>query len=199
MVEDKKTVSASIPPPPRLTGDAQTDNLSLMHWVNDFHRIAIVQGGLVQRAEHLAAQPEGQDSEAVREPVMNAVRAHFRAEFLNRLDDIIIFDPLTQDDILKIVDKMMSEIEGRVGELGVKVELSDAAREWLAKEGFDRMYGARPLKRAIQRYVENELSKRILSGGRGKGDLVKVDAGESGLTFDAQRQEEPEPVPVEVE
>jgi len=58
MVEDKKTVSASIPPPPRLTGDAQTDNLSLMHWVNDFHRIAIVQGGLVQRAEHLAAQEE---------------------------------------------------------------------------------------------------------------------------------------------
>jgi ATP-dependent Clp protease ATP-binding subunit ClpC len=138
-------------------------------------------------------------SAKLRANVEDALKRAFRPEFLNRLDDIIIFDPLTQEDILKIVDKMVREIEGRVGELGVKVELTAAAREWLAKEGFDRMYGARPLKRAIQRYVENELSKRILGGQLGKGDLVKVDSTGPGLTFEAEKQPARRSEPVTVE
>ena len=127
--------------------------------------------------------------------VEDALKRAFRPEFLNRIDDIIIFDPLTRDDTLKIVGKLIGEVQARVSELGVTVESTDAAREWLAKEGFDRMYGARPLRRAIQRYVENELSKRILGGNLERGSVVKIDAGEGGLTFDTVSGQAPEVSP----
>ncbi len=114
----------------------------------------------------------------------DALKRAFRPEFLNRIDDVIIFDPLTPDDTLMIVGKLMGEVQARVSELGVTIEITDSAKEWLAKEGFDRMYGARPLRRAIQRYVENELSKRILGGQLERGSTVTIGGGEAGLTFD---------------
>ncbi|MSQ08453.1 MAG: AAA family ATPase [Dehalococcoidia bacterium] len=123
------------------------------------------------------------ERERVRSGVDEALKSAFRPEFLNRIDEIIIFDSLTQADILKIVDKLAREVSQRLSEMGVKIELSQPAREWLAKEGFDRMYGARPLKRAIQRHLENPLSKRILKGEFKDGVTVKVDAGPAGLTF----------------
>jgi ATP-dependent Clp protease ATP-binding subunit ClpC len=131
------------------------------------------------------------ESTTRRANVEDALTRAFRPEFLNRIDDIVIFDSLTEEDTLKIVGKLLNEVVGRLAELGVSVEVTDTARQWLAKEGFDKMYGARPLRRAIQRYVENELSKRILGGKLERGSSVTVDADETGLTFEAQRPVQP--------
>ena len=127
-----------------------------------------------------------------RAEVEDALKRAFRPEFLNRIDDVIIFDSLTQDDTLKIVEKLLNEVKARVAELGVKVEVSDSAMEWLAREGFDRMYGARPLRRAIQRNIENELSKRILGGKLGDGASITIDANDSGLKFEESLSKLPE-------
>ena len=134
------------------------------------------------------------ESTTRRANVEDALKRAFRPEFLNRIDDIVIFDSLTEEDTLKIVGKLLNEVVGRVAELGVKVDATEAARQWLAKEGFDKMYGARPLRRAIQRYVENELSKRILGGKLERGSSVTVDATESGLVFDAHPAASTRPV-----
>ena len=107
----------------------------------------------------------------------------FRPEFLNRIDEIIIFDMLTADQIQEMVDLMVKEVENRLSEHQVTISLTDEAKRWLAEQGFDQVFGARPLRRAIQRYIENPLSKRILAGEFGAGDHVMVDAEESELTF----------------
>ena len=133
------------------------------------------------------------DNDRLRVNIEDALKRAFRPEFLNRIDDTLVFDCLTQEDILQIVDKLVKEVEDRVSELGVEMTLTDAAREWLAKDGFDRMYGARPLKRSIQRNVENQLSRRILAGAFAEGSRVEIDADEQGLTFDLEV-----PAPAEV-
>ena len=129
----------------------------------------------------------GQDSESerqkLRDSVEEALKKTFRPEFLNRVDETIIFDPLTQDQIEQIVDLMMGEVVKRLAERGVTAELTPAAREWLAGEGFDPTFGARPLRRALQRYVENPMSKAILAGEFPEGTHVVVDTGPDGLTF----------------
>ena len=108
----------------------------------------------------------------------------FRPEFLNRIDEIIIFDPLTDLQIRQIVDLMVKEVGTLLAEHEVAISLTDSAKDWLAKEGFDPVFGARPLRRAIQRHVENPLSKRILSGEFTPGDLIIVDAAADGLPFE---------------
>ncbi len=118
-----------------------------------------------------------------RASVDTSLKRVFRPEFLNRIDDIIVFDPLTRDDILLIVDKMIALVRERVRELDVDIELTMAARRWLGEEGFDKMYGARPLARAIQRHLENPLSKRVLSGDFGPGSKIVVDVENDRLTF----------------
>ena len=115
--------------------------------------------------------------------VEEALEKQFRPEFLNRLDEFIVFDSLTQDDIKKIVDKFMGEVAGRVADLKVTISLTEEAKEWLARTGFDRMYGARPLKRAIQRHVESPLSKRLIAGEYPEGSVVVIDAVDGELTF----------------
>ena len=129
----------------------------------------------------------GQDSESEREKlrasVEDALKRAFRPEFLNRIDEIVIFDPLTQEQIEQIVDLMMAEVAKRLAERGVTAELTPAARQWLASEGFDPTFGARPLRRAVQRHVENALSKTILAGEFTEGSHVVVDAGPDGLVF----------------
>ena len=119
----------------------------------------------------------------LRSSIEDALKKTFRPEFLNRVDEIIIFDPLTSEEIQQIVDLMVKEVESRLLDRGVTISLTDPAREWLAKEGFDSVYGARPTRRAIQRFVENPLSKAILAGEFGKGDHVVVEVGEGELTF----------------
>jgi ATP-dependent Clp protease ATP-binding subunit ClpC len=126
---------------------------------------------------------EETESARVRTNVEDALKQQFRPEFLNRLDEFIVFDSLTQDDIELIVDKFMAEVTERVADLKVSISLTTEAREWLAKTGFDRMYGARPLKRAIQRYVESPLSKRLLAGEFPEGSAIVVDESEGDVTF----------------
>ena len=123
------------------------------------------------------------DRDKLRDSVEEALKQAFRPEFLNRIDEIVIFDPLTQEQIQTIVGLMMDEVDKRLEERGVTAKLTAEARAWLAKEGFDPTFGARPLRRAIQRYVENPLSKEILTGNFQEGDHVVVDVGLDGLTF----------------
>jgi ATP-dependent Clp protease ATP-binding subunit ClpC len=125
---------------------------------------------------------EARSDEANRE-IEKALKNTFRPEFLNRIDEIIIFADLTVEDVERIVDLQMGEIAGRLAEQGLAVELTGGARAWLARQGFDPQYGARPLRRALQRYVESPLSVQLLRGEFAKGDLVVVDAGEEGLDF----------------
>jgi ATP-dependent Clp protease ATP-binding subunit ClpC len=112
-----------------------------------------------------------------------ALERAFRPEFLNRVDEIIVFQPLTKEDVLKIVDIMLSRLNKHLESQRVHVEVTDAAKEFLAEEGYDPKFGGRPLARAIRRYVENPLSSRIIGGEFGPDDTIVVDRGEDGLTF----------------
>ena len=116
--------------------------------------------------------------------VDQALKKAFRPEFINRIDEIIVFEPLSQEQILQIVDKMVAEVQKRLDEQGIRILISDAAREWLAKVGFDPSFGARPLRRAVQRHVENVLAREILEGRFSNGDVVTIDTGAEELTFE---------------
>jgi ATP-dependent Clp protease ATP-binding subunit ClpC len=115
--------------------------------------------------------------------IHEALRRTFRPEFLNRIDEIIIFQPLSKAQIEQIVELMVRQVVARLGEQRVSLELSPAAKAWLAEHGYDPVYGARPLRRLIQRQIENGLSRSLLAGDFGPGDHVLVDAGEAGLLF----------------
>jgi len=117
--------------------------------------------------------------------IEKALKSNFRPEFLNRIDEIIMFSPLSLDQMEKIVDLQMGEIQERLNEFGVKVELSGPARKWLAKTGYDPAFGARPLQRALQKYVESPLSVKLLGGEIPNGSTVLVEAksDESGVDF----------------
>jgi ATP-dependent Clp protease ATP-binding subunit ClpC len=115
--------------------------------------------------------------------IEKAMRDTFRPEFLNRIDEIIIFSPLTKEEVEQIVEIQMQAVHKRLLEGGLEIHLSAKARQWLADKGFDPQYGARPLRRTIQRYVENPLSIKLLKGDFVPGDVVMIDAGEGELTF----------------
>jgi ATP-dependent Clp protease ATP-binding subunit ClpB len=137
-------------------------------------------------AEHLVAQPEGQDTEAVRDLVMAEVRARFRPEFLNRVDEIILFHRLRREHMGEIVDIQMRRLTKLLEERKIALQLEPKAREWLADKGYDPAYGARPLKRVIQKYVQDPLAELILSGRIKEGERVTISAGKSGLTFNGE-------------
>ena len=120
--------------------------------------------------------------------VEDALRQTFRPEFLNRIDETIIFDPLSKAEIMEIVDIQVGEVANRASEQGIAMRLTDSAKEWLAEEGFDERFGARPIRRAVQRFIESPLSRQILSRELAAGDLVVVSAGENGLTFEKAAQ-----------
>ena len=139
----------------------------------------------------------GEESEA-EEKIKQALKDTFRPEFLNRIDEIIIFSPLTVDQMEQIVDLKMEEVRQRLDDHGLKVELSESARKWLAEEGYDPAFGARPLQRALQKFVESPLSVKILQGEFKEGDTVIVDhLEEEGLVF--RRPEEGTPISIEEE
>ncbi len=123
------------------------------------------------------------DEEKVRERVMEAMRSHFRPEFLNRIDEIIIFKNLRLDDIKRIVEIQLRALAGRLAERGVRLELSDAAKEYLANRGYDPVYGARPLKRTIQKEIIDPLAMRILNGDFVPGDRVTADVQHGEIVF----------------
>jgi ATP-dependent Clp protease ATP-binding subunit ClpB len=132
-------------------------------------------------AEYLANQPPGEDVSAVRSQVMAVVRAHFRPEFLNRIDDILLFHRLRREEMGAIVDIQLKRLQKLLDERKITLNLDDKARTWLADRSYDPTYGARPLKRIIQRALQDPLSELILSGGVKDGDTVKVTAGADGL------------------
>jgi ATP-dependent Clp protease ATP-binding subunit ClpC len=138
---------------------------------------------------------EGRDEDESHREIEKELKKTFRPEFLNRVDEIIIFSDLSVEDVERIVALQMGEISSRLAEQGISVELTDAATGWLAREGFDAQLGARPLRRALQRHVESPLSIKLLRGDFEKGGLIVVDAGDEGLTFE-WRPGEGEPVEV---
>jgi len=140
-------------------------------------------------SEYLANQPEGEDTDAVRDQVMSVVRANFRPEFLNRIDEIILFHRLKRSEMTKIVDIQMTRLVKLLEDRKITLELDPAAREWLADKGWDPAYGARPLKRVIQKSVQDPLAEMILSGQIKDGEKVVISAGKQGLTFNGKLAE----------
>ena len=132
-------------------------------------------------AQALSQLPEGGDMAAARRDVMDAVRAHFRPEFLNRLDETIIFDRLGRGDMDGIVDIQLARLRKRLAGRKIELALDDGARTWLADEGYDPVFGARPLKRVIQRALQDQLAEMLLAGDVMDGDTIQISAGADGL------------------
>jgi ATP-dependent Clp protease ATP-binding subunit ClpB len=121
--------------------------------------------------------------DAMKSAVMDVVGSHFRPEFVNRIDDLVVFHPLGREHIRKIVDIQLGYLHDRLAERDIRIELSNAARDKLADAGFDPVYGARPLKRAIQQQVENPLAQEILRGKFKPGDVIEVGVDDDHLDF----------------
>jgi ATP-dependent Clp protease ATP-binding subunit ClpB len=137
-------------------------------------------------ADILVNQPEGQDTAAVRDEVMGVVRASFRPEFLNRVDEIILFHRLQRNEMGRIVDIQISRLQKLLDERKITVALDAAARDWISEKGYDPAYGARPLKRVVQKSLQDPLAEMILSGRVKDGDKIDVSATKFGLTFNGK-------------
>ncbi|WP_368345305.1 ATP-dependent chaperone ClpB [Pelagovum sp. HNIBRBA483] len=132
-------------------------------------------------AQALSQLPDGSDAAEAKRDVMDAVRAHFRPEFLNRLDETIIFDRLGRADMDGIVEIQLRRLAKRLSSRNISLDLDESARKWLADEGYDPVFGARPLKRVIQRALQDQLAEMILAGEIADGDVVPVSAGSEGM------------------
>ena len=148
----------------------------------DFRNTVIVMTSNLgsQRIQELAGEA---NYDRMKAACLEVVGQHFRPEFINRVDDVVVFHPLGMEQIRKIVDIQLGDLQRRLAERDIRIELSDAARDRLGEAGFDPVYGARPLKRAIQQQVENPLAEAILRGEFGPGQTIKIDAGKEGLSF----------------
>jgi ATP-dependent Clp protease ATP-binding subunit ClpB len=135
-------------------------------------------------SEYLANQGEGEDVKAVEKQVMGVVRGHFRPEFLNRVDEIILFHRLRREDMGRIVDIQFKRLGKLLEDRKVTLALDPKGRQWLADKGYDPTYGARPLKRVIQKWVQDPLAKRVLAGQIADGSVVKIGARDGHLTID---------------
>jgi ATP-dependent Clp protease ATP-binding subunit ClpB len=147
-------------------------------------------------SEYLVSQAEGEDTAAVRDQVMAIVRSSFRPEFLNRVDEIILFHRLQRTEMGRIVDIQMQRLSKLLADRKIMLTLDDRARDWLAAKGWDPAYGARPLKRAIQRAVQDPLAEMILAGRIHDGETVAVSADDVSLTFNGQAAKVDAEVPV---
>jgi ATP-dependent Clp protease ATP-binding subunit ClpB len=154
------------------------------HTVNFRNTLIVMTSNL--GSEYLVNQPEGQDTDAVKDQVMAVVRASFRPEFLNRVDEIILFHRLKKADMGRIVDIQMGRLQKLLDERKIVIVLEPSARDWLAEKGWDPAYGARPLKRVIQKSMQDPLAELILSGRIKDGDRVTVSAGAHGLVFNGE-------------
>ena len=137
-------------------------------------------------ADFLVNQPDGEDTDVVRDSVMGVVRAAFRPEFLNRIDEIILFHRLKKSEMTRIVDIQMTRLQKLLDDRKITAVLEPGAREWLAEKGWDPAYGARPLKRVIQKSVQDPLAEMILAGSVKDGEKVTISAGKNGLTFNGK-------------
>jgi ATP-dependent Clp protease ATP-binding subunit ClpB len=139
-------------------------------------------------SEYLAALTDDQDADAARDDVMNVVRASFRPEFLNRIDEIILFHRLRRSEMGAIVDIQLKRLGKLLVDRKIDVSLDEEARIWLADKGYDPAYGARPLKRVVQKYVQDPLAEKILLGEVGEGAHVTVSAGSDRLVFSVSNE-----------
>ena len=146
----------------------------------DFRNVLIIMTSNLG-AEYLVTQKEGEDSSAVYSEVMQVLRGHFRPEFLNRVDEILLFHRLKREDMGVIVDIQFKRLESLLEERKIVLDLDSKARAWLADKGYDPAYGARPLKRVIQKNVQDPLAESILSGDIKDGEVVHITADREGL------------------
>ncbi|HUS98369.1 MAG TPA: ATP-dependent chaperone ClpB, partial [Hyphomicrobiaceae bacterium] len=137
-------------------------------------------------SEYLVGQKEGDEVSAVRELVLAEVRAKFRPEFLNRLDDIVLFERLKRDQMTQIVDIQLARLLTLLADRKITLDVDNPAKAWLANKGYDPAYGARPLKRVIQRYVQDTLAELILAGTIRDGGTVTVTANGDGLVINGE-------------
>jgi len=151
----------------------------------DFRNVLIVMTSNLG-GDILANQPPGEDSSAVRGQVMEVVRANFRPEFLNRIDETLLFHRLSREHMAGIVDIQLARLLKMLEDRKIRLEIDDAARHWLADKGYDPVYGARPLKRIIQQELQNPLATLLLAGRIADGDSVRVSAGDGGLTINGE-------------
>jgi ATP-dependent Clp protease ATP-binding subunit ClpB len=151
----------------------------------DFRNVLIVMTSNLG-SEFLSSQPEGEDVKAVEKDVMAAVRGHFRPEFLNRIDEIILFHRLRREDMGAIVDIQFKRLAKLLEDRKIAVELDAKARHWLAERGYDPTYGARPLKRAIQKTVQDPLAQMLLAGEIKDGETIKIGVSHGALTFNGK-------------
>ncbi|MCP3169890.1 ATP-dependent chaperone ClpB [Myxococcus qinghaiensis] len=150
----------------------------------DFKNTVLIMTSNLGSADIQAGMAGKEELDAkTRENVMDALRGHFRPEFLNRVDEIVIFEPLRKKDIYRIVDIQLAKLAKLLADKRLALELTDAAREMLAERGYDPTYGARPLKRAVQKNLLDPLALKVLSGDFLPGDTIQADAGPTGLTF----------------
>jgi ATP-dependent Clp protease ATP-binding subunit ClpB len=145
----------------------------------DFRNVLVIMTSNLG-ADFLVSQPEGQDTDMVRDEVMAVVRGHFRPEFLNRVDEIILFHRLQRSEMGAIVDIQMRRLQKLLADRKITIELTPEARQWLADKGYDPAYGARPLKRVIQKHVQDPLAEMILAGKVRDGETVPVTVGPGG-------------------
>jgi ATP-dependent Clp protease ATP-binding subunit ClpB len=142
--------------------------------VVDFKNTILIMTSNIGSSHLLEEDGTGEISEKAKEQVMRDLKAHFRPEFLNRVDDTVLFTPLSLNEIEVIVGKLLGELENRLAERQIKISLSDEAKRYIAKEGFDPIYGARPLKRFIQRNIETLVAKKIISGEISDGSAIRI-------------------------
>ena len=135
---------------------------------------------------------DGEITKQAQDMVMNDLRAHFRPEFLNRLDEIILFRPLTKENIGHIVDLMMEGLNRTLADQEIRLELTEAGKEYVVSGGYDPVYGARPLKRYLQKNVETLAARMILSGEVHQGDTIVIDASGDELSASVRKTEEKE-------
>ena len=150
----------------------------------DFKNTVLIMTSNLGASQLATAWAEGEEGFAeASERVMGVLREHFRPEFLNRIDDVVVFHPLGEEQLTHIIDLRLADLEKMLADRKIVITLTPAARKAIFKAGYDKAYGARPLKRAIQRLVQDPLAVKILDGTVRHGDHVKVDAAKSGLTF----------------
>jgi ATP-dependent Clp protease ATP-binding subunit ClpB len=150
----------------------------------DFKNTVLIMTSNVGAQALATAWAQGEEGfEEAKVRVMESLRQQFRPEFLNRVDDIVVFHPLGEEQLTHIVDLRLKDLDRLLAERKITLELTDAARKAIFTAGYDRAYGARPLKRAIQRMVQDKLAVKILDGSVLHGDHVVIDAGTGGLTF----------------
>jgi ATP-dependent Clp protease ATP-binding subunit ClpB len=155
----------------------------------DFKNTVIIMTSNVGSELYGLGHRAGTSMDRVREQVTEELKAHFRPEFLNRIDEIIVFHPLEMAHLKQIVEIQLARLESRLAERKIGIDLTDAAKELLAEEGFDPVYGARPLKRTLQRRVLDVLATRVLQGDFKPGDTILVDAKDGRLTFAVEREQ----------